>query len=215
MAEKNSTKRHPSFIDLTGKTFGKWTVLEFHSYNNRGSVKWLCRCECGTEKPVITADLRRGRSTQCTRCARTRHGVSRSPEWNSWAAMRKRCSNPSYGNYHRYGGRNIVVCDRWLKSFVNFLADMGPKPSSKHTIDRIDNDGNYEPSNCRWATPKQQSRNKSTNHLVTHNGRTMCLVEWAEETGIGFVTLYCRLQSGWSIKQVLTTPARPKKQKSC
>jgi hypothetical protein len=121
--------------------------------------------------------------------------------------MKCRCYNPKDINYLRYGGRGITVCDRWRDSFTNFLADMGECPK-RLTLDRIDNDGNYEAGNCRWATPKQQQRNKRYNLVLTHNGRTQCLKAWAEETGLNYNTLHGRLRNGWSVSEALTTPAR-------
>jgi hypothetical protein len=215
MADSNSTQRSPRFKDLTGQKFGLWYVIGFHSNSKRGTAIWLCRCRCGLEKPVTSSNLISGYSTKCTRCARTRHGLSESPEWCAWKAMLSRCSCDG-GNddrRRRYAGRGITVCERW-RTFENFLEDMGPKPSPTHSIDRIDNNGNYEPGNCRWATPKQQSRNTCANHLVTCNGRTMCLAEWSEETGIGFVTLYCRLvRHGWSPERAMTTPVKLQRSK--
>jgi len=120
--------------------------------------------------------------------------------------MKRRCYNPNTPYYHLYGGRNITVCGRWKDSFVNFLADMGPKPSPEHTIDRIDNDGNYEPDNCRWATKMEQSHNSRKARLITYNGETLCLREWARRLGIGHMALSTRLNRGWSLKKALTTP---------
>jgi hypothetical protein len=120
--------------------------------------------------------------------------------------MIRRCTNPDSTGYARYGGRGITVCDRWRESFANFLADMGPKPTPRHTIDRINNDGNYEPGNCRWATGKEQCRNTRRNRYIEHDGRRMTQVEWCEETGMIKATLCCRLKSGWSVAAALTTP---------
>ena len=138
-------------------------------FTRLGKVRWLCRCECGAEWTVAASSLTRGLSRSCG-CLRRRqawnyqHGESGhsfySVEYNAWMHMRQRCSNPNYHAYARYGGRGIKVCDRWLNSFEAFLADMGRRPSGRRSLDRIDNNGNYEPSNCRWATPVQQIRNR-------------------------------------------------------
>jgi hypothetical protein len=117
--------------------------------------------------------------------------------------MIQRCGNPSDVNYRHYGGRGIVVCGRWLESFKNFMKDMGEPPTPKHTLERIDNDDNYRPSNCRWATRKDQARNKRNNHLITHDGRTQCLAAWAEELGIESSLLRYRLKR-WPIEKALT-----------
>ncbi|HEY9737554.1 MAG TPA: hypothetical protein V6D06_14770 [Trichocoleus sp.] len=122
--------------------------------------------------------------------------------------MKSRCHNPNNAAYDRYGGRGIVVCDRWRESFENFYADMGPRPSEQHSIDRINNDGNYEPGNCRWATDKQQSRNTRRNRLLTYNGETLFLDEWAERLSISKHTLQTRLWRGWSVEEAFETPIR-------
>jgi hypothetical protein len=127
------------------------------------------------------------------------------PEYKSWAHMKARCNSETNHKYHLYGARGIKVCDRWLNNFENFLADMGQKPSPLHTIDRIDNNGNYEPSNCRWATKKEQGRNTRTNLLITHNGKTMTLIEWSELSGVNKITLRNRISLyGWSVEKALT-----------
>ena len=139
-----------------------------------------------------------------------KHGVSKSPEHRSWLSMMTRCvwSTPDREDWHLYQGRGITVCERWL-DFANFLTDMGPKPTPRHTIDRYpDGDGNYEPKNCRWATPKEQARNwKHRNVLISFNGESLTMSEWAERIGIARESLRDRFQSGWSIEKALTTSA--------
>ena len=130
----------------------------------------------------------------------------RSPEYMAWAQMKLRCLNPKSPKYPRYGGRGISVCSAWLE-FDAFIADMGARPSPDHSIDRIDNDGDYEPSNCRWATRTQQQRNREANRRLTHDGETATLAEWAERLGISTATLYSRVgRLGWSVEKALTTP---------
>ena len=126
-----------------------------------------------------------------------------SREYIIWGLMRQRCRNPKATGYHRYGGRGIKVCERW-DSFENFWADMGPRPSPRHTIERSDNDGNYEPGNCRWATYADQSRNKRNNRNLTLNGETLCLNDWANKTGLTSRAIGRRLSLGWSIESALT-----------
>jgi hypothetical protein len=157
-------------IDHTGQRFGRWTVLAFAKSDARGQAHWLCKCDCGEQKVVRGADLRNGSTFSCG-CFKTaasilrniRHGHARhgsiSPEYRSWYALRGRCTNPKNTRYGDWGGRGIRVCDRW-RSFDNFLADMGRKPSPEYSIERRDNDGHYEPSNCYWATRKEQRANQ-------------------------------------------------------
>lgn len=138
---------------------------------------------------------------------RKSHGKSKSPEYQSWRAMLHRCYNPKHPHFDRYGGADIKVCDRWITSFENFLADVGLRPGQGYSLDRFpDRSGGYHPGNVRWATPTQQGRNSRGNHLVTWQGRTVCLAEWSEITGIPAHAISRRLASGWSAERALTTP---------
>jgi len=132
--------------------------------------------------------------------------LSHRPTYLSWRAMNWRCHKPDHHNYRNYGGRGIVVCDRW-RTFANFLADMGQRPEGS-SIDRIDPDGNYEPNNCRWATNLEQRRNKRNAHRITLNGRQMYLAEVAAEYGLSCDALRSRLNIGWSIERAISTPVR-------
>jgi hypothetical protein len=143
-----------------------------------------------------------------------RHGFARSgqktPEWTAWTRMKTRCLNPGHPAFKDYGGRGITVCERWM-TFENFIADMGRRPSNKHSIDRINNDGNYEPSNCRWATRKEQANNRRSSRFLTFEGRTLSCSEWCIELSDLNLTsqhIYQRLQMGWSPERILTTPVR-------
>jgi hypothetical protein len=129
----------------------------------------------------------------------------KTPEYSAWCNMRYRCNTETNHAFARYGGRGISVCDRW-NSFENFLTDLGPRPTEKHTLERRNNDGNYEPDNCCWATRKAQNRNNSGNVLLTHKGKTQCIMVWAEETGISHATISRRIQVlGWSVAEALDT----------
>lgn len=129
-----------------------------------------------------------------------------SPTYHSFTAMRERCRNPKNRKYHLYGGRGISVCERWSK-FENFLVDMGIRPAGT-TLDRIDTNGNYEPGNCRWATPKQQGRNRNGTHLLKHNGISMTVTEWAEKVGVNPITLFGRIRNGWTTAAAIETPTK-------
>ena len=146
---------------MSGMVFGRLTVMRRAGSDPHGQATWHCRCACGMTTIVVGGELRRGNSTSCgcyRREAPITHGASRTPEHNCWQNMKQRCSNPSRPDYQHYGGKGIRVCNRWLDSFENFLEDIGPRPSPKHSIDRIDSDGDYTPENCRWATKVVQVR---------------------------------------------------------
>lgn len=205
------------FVDRTGKRYGKLVAVErvlACRFNREVEVLWLCKCDCGRTKIVPSSSLASGaKSCGCRKKGRLRgltsHGLSNSPEYRSWLLARKRCNDPATRGYKRYGGRGIIVCDKWANDFLAFLQDVGFKPTPKHTLDRIDVDGNYEPGNCRWATSKEQARNQSNNVLVNYAGRTQCISAWAEEYGIRVSTLYGRLTTQrWNIGRALTEPIR-------
>lgn len=133
--------------------------------------------------------------------------IYRLPEHIAWCDMRKRCYLSTHFRYADYGGRGVGVCERWRHSFEAFYQDMGPRPSASHSLDRIDNNGDYEPGNCRWSTAKEQARNTRRNRMLTFRGQTMCVAAWSEETGININTLYIRIHRGWSIDRVLSKPS--------
>lgn len=200
--------------DLTGKQFGRWTVLG-PALKQGPHVCVLCACECGTVRVVQAPNLRSGRSVSCG-CFRredpprrfTTHGGCGTPEYQVWEQMKARCLNPNHTYYYNYGGRGITVCARWRSSFAHFLQDMGSRPSPQHTLDRINNDGPYGPENCRWATRAQQSNNTRRNRLLTYKGETLTLAEWAERQGIPYKTLLARLHRDWSDEDALTKLVR-------
>ena len=144
---------------------------------------------------------------------KTTHGMSRTPEYQAWKNMKKRCFNPNTKQYSDWGGRGITVCDRWKNSFENFLADMKLKPTPKHSIDRIDNDGDYCPENCKWATNAEQQNNQRTNRLITIGCVTLTIAQWAKEMGFARNLISCRLKAGWSEFAAVMTPVRQYKKK--
>jgi hypothetical protein len=167
----------------------------------------LCRCVCGAELPILYVRLlqKRKRSCGCQWHPRP-NAWKHKPEYVVWKSMLQRCYHPKSKRYARWGGRGIKVCQRWRESFLAFLEDMGPRPTPAHQIDRKNNDGHYEPTNCRWATRLEQARNQSTNRVIEFNGESMILKDWAERIGIKSVTLAYRLNRGWSVEDAMTKP---------
>lgn len=195
--------------DLSHRVFGLLSVIA-KADNRQGKTMWLCRCECGRHKTFPAGRLIRGdaRSCGCWRAvlakARfSRHGKSGSRVYNIWCQVMRRCLDPGDPRYARYGARGITVCERWRK-FENFFADMG-EPPDRHSIDRIDNRGGYSPDNCRWATAKQQSANSTRPVVITLNGESRNLSEWARYLGISPSTLIGRFAAGWPVELALTT----------
>jgi len=203
--------------NVMGQKFGKLTVVSRNydvTYN--GNAFWFCQCECGKKTIVMGSRLIHGRTKSCG-CLRKLNGYTnplshghaigkkKSKTYMIWANMINRCTNPAQKSYPKYGGRGISVCQRWRESFENFLEDMGEKPEGL-SIDRIDNNGNYEKDNCRWTTKREQLRNYSRNRMITFNGKTQCLTDWAEEIGIDRQTISSRLYRGWSIEKAIVTP---------
>lgn len=188
----------------SGRRYGKLVVL--HSAGHVGPAHyWLCRCDCSNVVAIRGSFLTSGNSTSCG-CSRRIHLKCDTPEYRAWAGMKGRCHNPKSKQWHRYGGRGIKVCDKWRESFKDFLADVGPRPSRFHSMDRIDNDGDYEPGNCRWATNKEQSINRSSSRFLTFQGTTLTVTEWANRLGMKQPTLSRRIIHGWSTERALTTP---------
>jgi len=206
----------PKRIEVeSGEVFGRLTIIRELPKHERpktmSQYRYMeCRCECGTWRVVAWSHLRSGHTTSCGCFNREVNqardlGRRQTPvEYKAWLAIRQRCYNPNCKAYDGYGGRGIRMCKRWMESFDAFLLDMGKCPSG-HTIERQDNDGDYEPQNCVWATRKAQARNTRRNRLITFGGETLCLAEWSERTGIAPSTLTKRL-SQWSVKAALTTP---------
>lgn len=193
--------------DLTGVKCHLLTVTKW-KFRKNDKWHWICDCECGRSAIYAYSDLVRRVIKSCG-CWRkkiavdmgkrnVKHAKVKTPEWLAWRNMRVRCYSEKCKQYHRYGGRGITVCDRWTgeDGFSNFLADMGTRPSNKHSLDRIDSDGNYEPSNCRWATSLTQQRNRTNNRKITAFGKTLGCSEWAELTGLTLALIHRRVFSG-------------------
>lgn len=195
--------------DRTGEVHGRLTVLR----KSERRLYYWCRCECGTEKEIAQTSLAMGTSKSCG-CLRREmvaaknrtHGMSKTPTYSTWLAVKARCLDPNSIGYAHYGGRGITICDRWSASYEAFLADMGERPTGM-TLDRIDNSRHYEPGNCRWATQSEQMRNTRVNRLLTFRGVTQSMAEWADAVGLSYPVLQSRLdQRGWSVERALTTP---------
>lgn len=201
----------PKFNDLTSMKFGRLTVVS-RTDNRNDRAAFNCSCDCGNSVVVRSSKLINGHTKSCG-CLRDKGREALRPTYSSWVSMIRRCKDESSPRYERYGGRGIKVCEQWLSSFEQFLSDMGKRPAG-HTLDRKDNDGDYEPGNCRWASNRQQARNKSSTREITFNGETRCMADWATHLGMPRTTLQQRIYRGWSIKRALTEPANSKGAKS-
>lgn len=214
MDKTTHTKFHPNVIDLTGQVFTRLTVRGRGKNKPYGKAAWNCDCTCGNIRNVLGTSLRSGNTKSCG-CLKKEgmytqfrtHGAAAGGkltlEYRTWIGMLQRCANARCKSYRNYGGRGITVCGRWFK-FENFLADMGECPPN-HTLERINNDLGYSPENCRWATRREQGRNKRSNRLIAFNDQSYCLAKWAELIGINRETLQYRLNK-WTIERALSEP---------
>ena len=202
-------------LNLTNQKFDRLTVLRCAGHQGK-KVLWECQCECGKITYNCTNALTSGKSKSCG-CLRTERLIKYSTKHNQrhtriyelWKAMKNRCYNSNISCYKNYGGRGIKVCDEWkndFQAFYNWSMDNGYNESL--SIDRIDNNGNYEPSNCRWTDRTTQANNTRTNHYITFNGETKTLTQWAREYSLNVSCLRARIENGWSIEKALTTPPR-------
>lgn len=213
-----------TFKDISGTIFGRLTAKEFagyyHNPSGKRAAKWTCVCTCGKTLDVLAANLSAGKATSCG-CLRSeqkseawmRHGHAsgkidgkrqRTGTYRSWMAMRERCLKNTHRQFQSYGGRGITVCEAW-NTFENFLADMGERPEGT-SIDRIDNDGNYEPGNCRWATSSEQGNNRRTCRMLEIDGETLSVALWSKRSGIDARTIIQRLNRGWTEERAAFAP---------
>lgn len=209
-------RRSGNFIDRTGQVYGRLTVLRQAPAGKWSNARWECKCTCGQSRIIPSSNLQSGTSTSCGCLAReltaqrsTTHGGAsakrKHPLYKIWDGIKQRCHNPDNPAYDRYGGRGIAVCDCWRNDFMAFVADMGERPSSSHSIERKDNNLGYSKENCIWATKTEQANNRRNTICLTHDGRTQTLARWAREIGIQGQTIMYRIHTGWSIERALTT----------
>lgn len=191
--------------DLSGQTFAQFTVICLLK-----QTYWLCRCSCGSYRVHMSANLKNQNAKDCGCIWKNRlatHRLKGTSVYKAWQSMRQRCYNQKAKEFKGYGARGISVCDRWKSSFDNFLTDLG-HPEKGMWLERNDVNGNYEPDNCRWATPTEQGRNKRNNILITAFGKTKCLSAWAVEYSIHYYTLTGRIKLGWDAEKALSQPPR-------
>jgi hypothetical protein len=177
-----------------GDVFNYWTLI----YYDKPSGKWMAKCVCGKEKLVYSCHLASGKSISCSCIGKSTHKMTKTPEYRSWNGAKMRCMSPSNDRYASYGGRGITMCNTWLNSFEQFFKDMGNRPAGT-SLDRIDNNGNYSKENCRWATPKEQMRNRRI-----HEKYGVSITELAEKLNIPYARIQTRLKRGWSLEDATT-----------
>lgn len=210
-------------IDITGRKFNRLTVIRRLGRDVWHQYFWECRCDCGQICSVRGHEIRSGRTKSCgclwresiilhnqtyTHPKRPHMPKSpRTPEHQVWSNMKQRCYNQNHARYKDWGGRGIRVCDEWLNSFQAFLSHVGLRPSPVHTVERINNNGDYEPGNVHWALPVDQARNRRDNRVIVFNGESKILGDWAKQYGLRFGCLHWRLKNGWPLDRAITTPS--------
>ena len=194
--------------------FGRLTVVAPVGKTAHGDRKWSCVCDCGTSTEVTSVYLLHSTACSCgclyreRKAAATRGAYTRCQEFGIWSSMIQRCTNPNRSSYPDYGGRGITVCEEWRRSFRSFLSHVGKRPSPAHTLDRIDNNGNYQPGNVRWATRLEQVLNSRGPRWITFHGETLCLSEWAGRVGVTPTSLCSRFKKGLTVEEALSRPNR-------
>lgn len=200
---------------LQGRVFGELTVREYAGTNRHNQALWLCDCSCGNVKTVVAQSLLNEASRSCGAAIHragfsATHGLSKTLIYGVWNTMKQRCSNPNVASYKDYGGRGIKVCKRWADSFEAFFDDMGDRPSPQHSIERRNNEGDYTPRNCFWATRRAQVTNKRNNRMLTANGETLHMAEWARRLGCNPAAIIARLNTGMDEAEAVTKPIPPR-----
>lgn len=197
------------FKDITGQRFGRLTAIK--RIEGKNPTYWLCECDCGNRKEIQLNNLTTGNSKSCGCLSKEhhviKHNASNTRLYNIYLAIKNRCLLKSCSNYKRYGGRGIKVCQEWIDNFENFREwSISNGYNDQLSIDRIDNNGNYCPENCRWTTVKEQANNRKSNVILTYNGISQTIMQWSEEINIPYMTLRARIERGWSVQKALTTP---------
>lgn len=207
--------------DLSGRRFGYWTVISFTRRNKTGMHYWLCRCDCGTERDVLSAQLRTGGSKSCGCLQKFRlapkskkHGMWKHPVYKVWMQMKSRCRDPKDPGYRLYGGRGIDVCERW-NEFSAFWEDMGATWQRGLSIERVNNDLGYRPDNCRWATRYEQSRNMRRNHYIQTQWGRMTVMDAALKAGVPHRAVWWRIRAGWPEERLLEPPMGRWERRAC
>lgn len=203
--EKPNNKQ---FEDLTGQKFGRLTVVSYAGFKVRHC--WLCECNCGNKIVTRGNSLKTGNTESCgcigkeriIECSRT-HGMAHTAEYHIWLGIKKRCYNRNSQYYKDYGDRGIIVCDKWLESFLNFYEDMGERPSKLHSIERINNNGNYCSENCKWAIATEQANNKRNNRYITYQNRKMTVPQWSRELNVNPTSMYAKVYKGLSDDNII------------
>lgn len=201
-----------TYTDLSGRRFGKLIVIKkiesYISPKGKKYAKWQCLCDCGNSVEAFAVHLKQGRTISCG-CARKTHDMTNTRVYNIWRGIKGRCNNQNSTSYKNYGKRNITICEEWKNSFEQFYEwaiNHGYKENL--SIDRINNEGNYEPSNCRWVSSKMQSNNRRTNKHLSYCGEKHTITEWSELLGGEKSLIRGRLKMGWSLEKALSTPVR-------
>jgi hypothetical protein len=206
------------FIDITGNKYNRLTVIKRIGTSNNGQVRWLCQCDCGNYTEVSGGNLKNGSVKSCgcivteNNKKRATHNMTNTRLYYIWCDIKNRCTNQNLECYKNYGGRGIEVCNEWKNNFLNFYNWAMQNDYQKNlTIDRINNDGNYEPNNCRWVTMQKQSYNRRDSYMITINNKTKCLAEWCKIYKIPYLTVYMRItKRGMKPYDALTKPIKEK-----
>lgn len=193
---------------MIGKSFGSLVVISEEPRNKRGHKMYKCKCVCGGTITTLGASLRAGSVKSCCFIGNKKHGLWKSKEYKTWSALKDRCLNHNSVSYKNYGGRGIKVCEKWINNFENFLQDVGFAPSNKHSIERLNTNGHYEPANVKWATAKEQANNRRSSVYITFNGVTKSKTDWCIYLNIPKSTFHNRIRRGWTLEKTINEPVK-------